>query len=91
MLPAGTPGAPPTGPCDLHDKCYQTCDNSSNNEQACNTLMLNAMVAVCVASKASDVIKNNCFTFAQLYYAALVPIGFLAYNDDQSKWCQCCP
>jgi hypothetical protein len=88
--PANTPGGPPTGPCDLHDACYQTCDDGTDNEQRCNTIMMNAMVAVCQASKASDVIKSNCMMFAQLYYTVLVGAGFPAYDEDQSKWCQCC-
>ncbi len=38
-------------PCNLHDKCYQTChDNNPNGKAECDTEMYTAMVGVCDAA-----------------------------------------
>ncbi len=35
--------------------------------------------------------KSRCLMYTGIYYQAVSSLGQGAWNDDQVKWCKCCP
>ena len=80
-----------TGPCDNHDRCYQTCDPSSGARLACDQQMRTEMRAVCDNSSEGFIIRALCRGFANDYYNGLRLFGGGAFEDRQRQVCNCCP
>jgi hypothetical protein len=49
------------------------------------------MIDVCLATKYGDKFRTNCLEIAALYFTGVNKAGQKAFNDDQLKWCRCCP
>jgi Domain of unknown function (DUF4157) len=77
------------GPCDKHDRCYQTCNSSPDSKDKCDDNMFSNMVAVCNASTESKPIKEKCHKFAQLYFKGLKAFGGNAFSERQDQVCSC--
>jgi hypothetical protein len=80
-----------SGPCDLHDICYQTCSTASNARLLCDQGMLNGMRAVCLASAEPPSVVASCLIWADVYFAGLRSGGLFAFDGRQREVCNCCP
>jgi hypothetical protein len=78
-----------TGPCDLHDKCYQTCRPSPAKRKVCDDKMLHDMKQVCKTSGEPPFVKERCFKYANLYHAGLRVFGQEAFSERQAQVCEC--
>jgi hypothetical protein len=76
-----------TPACNNHDECYQTC---GSDKSACDSNLYNDIVAICRANQLTCPL-GACESEAVIYYAAVVALGGPAYNNDQKKFCKCCP
>jgi len=77
-----------TGPCDVHDRCYQTCSPSEGARNACDKKMFQDMLKVCISSKDSSA-RVGCIQAASLYYELLVVAGSDAFWERQAQVCAC--
>jgi Glucodextranase, domain B len=95
-------GPPQTLPCNLHDVCYQTCNNV---QSGCDSAFDGNMNAVCstaypatcpysglsaIACPEYFVERLACFDAASLYYTGVNELGQGAFQGDQQEHCQCC-
>lgn len=95
-------GGAQTLPCNIHDVCYQTCNNtqsmcdsgfSGNMNAVCNV----AYPATCPYSGIGIVLcpayfleRPACFSAAALYTTGVQQLGSGAFQTDQQEHCQCC-
>jgi len=79
------------GPCDNHDRCYQTCNPDSNARLVCDRTMLAEMYRVCNTSTAPKPIVDSCYKWANTYYLGLLEGGQFAFDSRQREVCNCCP
>ena len=75
-----------TGPCDLHDKCYQTCGASKAD---CDRKLYSGMHDVCTHSHAPYHVRQKCLDYPELYWDGVHFGGHSAYNDRQAQVCTC--
>jgi len=80
-----------TGPCDNHDRCYQTCASEGDGRSNCDDQMYQDMLAVCENSSEDEETVESCFNYANIYYRGLQVGGGGAYNERQEAVCQCSP
>ena len=87
------PGGPPTvpfcftTPCDIHDRCYGTCDA---NKAQCDLDFLSGMVDICVQVAPNAYSLELCQIRAYAYYSAVAIFGgTLAYAPAQQAACVC--
>jgi len=87
------PGGNRDKPCDLHDKCYQTCDTRPTARAECDRQMYERMMAVCLEAKKSgksdDITVERCFHYAGVYSIGLGAFGQGAFDGRQSEVCSC--
>ncbi len=76
-----------TGPCDEHDRCYQTCNPTLSARAACDLKMFEDMAAVCARAKPAR--QAICMSFALAYYTGLVKFGLEAFIERQAQVCAC--
>lgn len=76
-----------TGPCDLHDACYQTCNS---NRDACDLAFYLGMLGVCNSGSANDNEFFICERHAAQYYVAVSLFGGSFWKRRQKDFCQCC-
>ena len=76
--------------CRLHDRCYDTC-RSKRSE--CDEKFTKRMKNACKNTYPVPGTPNRvrCMRRAELYSDAVTALGSFAYNEAQSKACQCCP
>ncbi|MFY9823638.1 MAG: DNRLRE domain-containing protein [Thermoanaerobaculia bacterium] len=88
----GSGNAGDTLPCNDHDICYQTCTTEFFVPAyfKCNQQMFADMIGVCDRSQASPSVRENCYAWALEYQGFLTAAGFIAFKQDQQKYCQCC-
>lgn len=94
--PPGNPN--PSGPCDFHDRCYQTCYSpqdytSGSARYNCDYGMYTRMVEVCDDATSACAITNylQCLSWASVYFDGLRLFGGGAFDDRQQSVCNCCP
>ena len=88
--------------CDEHDRCYQTCNGSTDldsAEEICDQTLRNIALNQCLRSLLNplDVLtgaSTRCFVFAEAYYVGLSPtgvgLGRTAFEMRQKQVCNCC-
>jgi len=76
--------------CRLHDRCYDTC-RSKRSE--CDEKFTKRMKNACKNTYPVPGTRNRvrCMRRAELYSDAVTALGSFAYDEAQSKACQCCP
>jgi outer membrane protein OmpA-like peptidoglycan-associated protein len=85
----------PQLPCDVHDKCYQTCSgNPEAHWRACDQQLVTDADAVCERHRVAygeDYNYARCKD-AVLKARALLPRGsWGAFEQRQREYCACCP
>jgi hypothetical protein len=78
-----------TGPCDHHDRCYQTCNTNPGAREACDDQMYIDMREVCHRSSEDASHKLHCYEFVNTYYDGVRDFGESAFVEDQRKVCSC--
>ncbi len=79
-----------TGPCDVHDTCYQTCE-PMRGHGFCDILLRDLALQVCNNSQEPLVVRLYCQDRALEMYFGLLAVGELAFSARQREVCQCCP
>ena len=76
--------------CNKHDLCYGKC---RSDRKACDRKFCQGIKAACQKAypKAKSKMRIRCDNRAELYCDGVTALGSLAYDDAQSKACQCCP
>jgi hypothetical protein len=76
--------------CNAHDICYDTC---RSDRDKCDETFYRQLKAACRAAYPVQGSKNRkaCVAQATNYHDAVIALGSIAYEDAQSKACQCCP
>ena len=80
----------PTLPCDVHDKCYQTCGSDRN---ACDQQLFSHARAVCDNSltPGNEYVYQWCIDAVE-QAERLLPLGSKgAFDQRQREYCACCP
>ncbi|MDR8390606.1 DUF4157 domain-containing protein [Aliifodinibius sp. S!AR15-10] len=84
----------PKLPCDIHDKCYQTCWPSHMWEQKweeCDQELIKNAAKVCNASSEPIDVKFRCLK-AVVKAENLLPWGsWGSFKQRQQEYCNCCP
>jgi hypothetical protein len=80
---------PPQRACDVHDQCYQTCSQDSGHRSFCDNRLLDIASTTCANTQFGPDIMQNCFLFAQIYFAGVRVGAGGAYEEDQQKACTC--
>jgi hypothetical protein len=91
-------------PCNHHDLCYQRC---KSEKAGCDSTFQSEMASVCNRAYPETTCpltgfgifacqtwydeKSRCLIYTGVYYEAVSRLGQGAWNDDQVKWCKCCP
>jgi outer membrane protein OmpA-like peptidoglycan-associated protein len=85
----------PKLPCDVHDKCYQTCSsNPTRDWEACDQQLFADADAVCEKHKLAQGDDHNYALCkdAVLKAEALLPRGsWGSFEERQRDYCACCP
>lgn len=88
--------------CSNHDRCYQTC--SKSNQEDCDNSMLTEMQSVCrnipedhqtiyqgnFGTTRSKNTRDACISAAEDMHTALRKFGASAFNKRRQQYCQCC-
>lgn len=89
-----------TGPCDYHDRCYQTCWTGAKTSAElllkrleCDTLFLEKALETCANSLLDPMpgAVEKCTEAAFAYAAGLALFGGNAFEQRQKQGCNCCP
>ncbi len=95
----GSGVADPMGPCDLHDRCYQTCGSERAD---CDGRFGTALISAC--DQVSGILtvpapnggfdltldrREVCESWAGLYQDTVARAGSSAYEGGQSSHCDC--
>jgi hypothetical protein len=80
-----------TGPCDVHDGCYQTCNPDPGARDKCDEDFRRAMSNICFSLPHSEEpAKSRCVKRAFKYYQVVrSPLGKNAFRKDQREVCAC--
>lgn len=80
-----------TGPCDVHDSCYQTCA-PTGGQGVCDVLLRDLAFQVCDNSQEPLPVRELCRLYALEMYGGLAGgLGTLSFWGRQREVCQCCP
>ena len=75
--------------CNKHDICYGKC---KSDRHACDERFGRRLRRACeVAYPQGTRTRKACLDVAKDYHEAVIALGSIAYDDAQSKACQCCP
>jgi hypothetical protein len=75
--------------CNSHDLCYDTCGKSKED---CDGRFEKDIVHACKAAYPRGTRgRKRCLDFVADYIDAVRIFGHFAYEESQSKACQCCP
>ncbi|XP_076460071.1 group XIIA secretory phospholipase A2-like [Babylonia areolata] len=74
--------------CDLHDRCYDTCNRA---KAACDDQFRDCLTTLCkdVKPYVSTQIFKGCMSTADMMYAATMALGCKPYRDSQREACVC--
>jgi outer membrane protein OmpA-like peptidoglycan-associated protein len=87
-IPSRAPGTfVPTYPCDVHDKCYQTCGKT---KEECDEQLFKDAEAVCAATRGDGTVQWEC-TEAVVEARRWLPLKSKPFEDRQDEYCACCP
>jgi outer membrane protein OmpA-like peptidoglycan-associated protein len=78
----------PRLPCDVHDKCYQTC---GSNRLACDDQLIDDARAVCNDSMQRGRALQDCLAAVDFAETWLSRGSRGAFNQRQRDYCACCP
>jgi hypothetical protein len=82
------PGVVPLLPCDVHDKCYQTC---GSDRTACDNRLFSDAGEVCRTAQLSRRDYIYCTEVVDEMREKL-PLGsYFAFSSRQREYCACCP
>jgi hypothetical protein len=83
----------PTLPCDVHDKCYQTCNPDPVARELCDMKLIVEASKVCTNSTENDEVKKRCREAVEKANYFLVRHGFGedSFEERQRQYCHCCP
>lgn len=79
--------------CNVHDCCYDKCNES---KALCDTSFLNDLSAICNANfvgtgMVQQIKRGGCLRQAQAYFSGVSYYGQGPYDDAQKLSCDCCP
>jgi hypothetical protein len=79
--------------CKKHDRCYDTCrsDRKECDRDFCEGLFKACANAYPKVRGKKGPKRRSCEGHARDYCDATIALGGFAYDDAQSKACQCCP
>ena len=76
--------------CDIHDKCYDTCNA---DRKQCDEDFKSCLSNVCLfeglSEKKSKKLMKQCQSSADLMYATTSTLGCTAYIQSQANACLC--
>ncbi|EDO32902.1 predicted protein, partial [Nematostella vectensis] len=76
--------------CNVHDKCYDSCNN---NRAQCDEDFKSCLDNVCLFEGLGKKMKkeemNACGTSAELFYSGTLALGCMAYKEAQRNACLC--
>merc|ERR1719378_815497 len=76
--------------CDVHDKCYDTCNNDRSQ---CDEDFKSCLSSVCLfeglSNKKSKTKIKECKALADMMYATTSSLGCAAYMESQRNACLC--
>jgi Domain of unknown function (DUF4157) len=83
----------PTLPCDVHDKCYQTCNPDPVARELCDMKLIVEASRVCNNSTEDEQVKERCRKAVEKANYILVRqgLGEGAFEERQQQYCHCCP
>jgi hypothetical protein len=83
----------PTLPCDVHDKCYQTCNPDPVARELCDMKLIVDASRVCNNSTEDEDVRERCRKAVAKANYFLVRHGFgeESFEERQRQYCHCCP
>jgi hypothetical protein len=83
----------PTLPCDVHDKCYQTCNPDPVARELCDMKLIVEARRICNNSTEDEDVKERCRKAVDKADYLLVRYGFgkESFEERQRQYCHCCP
>jgi len=83
----------PALPCDVHDKCYQTCNPDPVARELCDMKLIVDASRVCNNSRENQQVKERCRKAVEKADYFLVRHGFGegSFDERQRQYCHCCP
>jgi hypothetical protein len=83
----------PVLPCDVHDKCYQTCNPDPVARELCDMKLIVDASRVCNNSTEDEDVRNRCRKAVEKANYFLVRHGFgeESFEERQRQYCHCCP
>ena len=83
----------PTLPCDVHDKCYQTCNPDPVARELCDMKLIVDASRVCNNSTEDEDVRERCRKAVEKANYFLVRHGFgeESFEERQRQYCHCCP
>ena len=83
----------PTLPCDVHDKCYQTCNPDPVARELCDMKLIVDASRVCNNSTEDEQVRERCRKAVEKANYFLVRHGFgeESFEERQRQYCHCCP
>ncbi|MGH7928285.1 MAG: hypothetical protein ACREQV_10865, partial [Candidatus Binatia bacterium] len=83
----------PTLPCDVHDKCYQTCNPGPLARELCDMKLIVDASRVCNNSTEDEEVKKRCRKAVEKATYILVrhAFGEESFEERQQQYCHCCP
>ena len=83
----------PTLPCDVHDKCYQTCNSDPVARELCDMKLIVDASRVCNNSTEDEDVRERCRKAVEKANYFLVRHGFgeESFEERQRQYCHCCP
>src|SRR4029077_4651934 len=80
-------------PCDVHDKCYQTCNPDPVARELCDMKLIVEASRVCNNSTEDEQVKERCRKAVEKANYILVRqgLGEGAFEERQQQYCHCCP
>jgi hypothetical protein len=83
----------PALPCDVHDKCYQTCNPDPVARELCDMELIVEASNVCRNSTEDEQVQERCRKAVEKANYFLVRHGFgeESFEERQRQYCHCCP
>jgi hypothetical protein len=83
----------PALPCDVHDKCYQTCNPDPVARELCDMKLIVDASRVCNNSTEDEQVKERCHKAVEKanYFLVRHSFGEGSFEERQRQYCHCCP
>ncbi|KAK3739725.1 hypothetical protein QZH41_016180, partial [Actinostola sp. cb2023] len=76
--------------CNIHDKCYDTCNNDrSQCDEDFKSCLDNVCLLEGLGKRMSKRDLQACETSSDLFYSGTIALGCLAYKEAQRNACLC--